>query len=310
MSNLDIKVQDRKGNDLAKFKISASVNVEALMKTIIKNSEKLSKSLHDINRMRLTVGDAKGKALTDKRVILDKFFTKEEMSSEITLIFKDLGAQISWKLVFLIEYFGPILITCFLIAFQKQIYGSTKEYTFNQKIGLIMVIGHYIKRELETLFVHRFSNDTMPFFNVFKNSAHYWLLLGVGSMYFFLHPQYTPPSWASDEIHIGLLVFFCFVEFMNLMCHITLRNLRKPGSSERGIPQGWGFGLVSCANYFWESLAWLTYSISSQCIGSYVFWAVSTFQMLDWAIKKHKRYRKDFGDRYPRSRKAMFPFII
>jgi len=126
-----------------------------------------------------------------------------------------------------------------------------------------MVIGHYAKRELETLFVHRFSNDTMPFFNVFKNSAHYWLLLGVGSMYFFLHPDYTPPSWASDEIHMGLFAFFCFVEFMNLMCHITLRNLRKPGSSERGIPAGWGFDFVSCANYFWESLAWLTYSISS-----------------------------------------------
>ena len=191
-------------------------------------------------------------------------------------MFKDLGRQISWKLVFLIEYFGPILITLTLIVFQKQIYGRTKAYTFGQKIGLAMVLGHYIKRELETLFVHRFSNDTMPFFNVFKNSAHYWLLLGVGSMYFFLHPDYTPPAWASDVTHIALFGFFCFVEFMNLMCHITLRNLRAPGTSARGIPEGWGFGLVSCANYFWESLAWLTYSISSQCFGSYLFWAVST----------------------------------
>jgi very-long-chain enoyl-CoA reductase len=32
--------------------------------------------------------------------------------------------------------------------------------------------------------------------------------------------------------------------------------------------------------------------------------------MLDWAIKKHKRYKKDFGDKYPRGRKAMIPFII
>lgn len=173
-----------------------------------------------------------------------------------------------------------------------------------------MVLGHYAKRELETLFVHRFSNDTMPFFNVFKNSAHYWVLLGFGSMYFFLHPEYTPPAWASDTTHLALLGFFCFVEFMNLMCHITLRNLRAPGSSARGIPKGWGFDTVSCANYFWESLAWLTFSISSQCFGSYLFWLVSTVQMLDWAIKKHKRYKKDFGDEYPKNRKAMFPFII
>lgn len=32
--------------------------------------------------------------------------------------------------------------------------------------------------------------------------------------------------------------------------------------------------------------------------------------MLDWAIKKHKRYKKDMGDKYPRGRYAMVPFVI
>jgi hypothetical protein len=67
--------------------------------------------------MRLTVGDAKGPALADKRITLGKFFTPEEVKGEITLIYKDLGLQISWKLVFLIEYFGPILITVILMVF-------------------------------------------------------------------------------------------------------------------------------------------------------------------------------------------------
>jgi len=192
-------------------------------------------------------------------------------------VFKDLGPQISWKLVFLIEYFGPILITVFLMIFQKAIYGKTTEYSFNQKIGLAMVIGHYAKREYETLFIHRFSNDTMPFFNVFKNSAHYWVLLGFGAMYFYLHPDYTQPAWGSDTTSMILFVAFCFFEFMNFNCHVTLRNLRKPGSSERGIPKGFGFDYSSCANYFWESLCWLTFSIHSQCFGSYLFTAVSFF---------------------------------
>ena len=126
-----------------------------------------------------------------------------------------------------------------------------------------MVIGHYAKRELETLFVHRFSNDTMPFFNVFKNSAHYWILMGFCSMYFLLHPEYTPPQWCSEPLHYVFFGMFCIFEFMNLMCHITLRNLRKPGSTERGIPCSWGFGMVSCANYFWESMCWLTFAVST-----------------------------------------------
>ena len=70
MPSLKIKVDDRKGNQLAQFQVDSSVTVGDLMKNIIKNSEKLSKSLKDINRMRLTVGDAKGKALSDKRVVL------------------------------------------------------------------------------------------------------------------------------------------------------------------------------------------------------------------------------------------------
>ena len=41
--------------------------------------------------MRLTVGDAKGRALSDKRAQISKFFTPAEMSKEIVLVFKDLG---------------------------------------------------------------------------------------------------------------------------------------------------------------------------------------------------------------------------
>ena len=104
------------------------------------------------------------------------------------LFFKDLGPQVSWTTVFLVEYFGPILITLLLVIFQKEIYGKESEYTLNQKLGIFMVLLHYVKREFETVLVHRFSNDTMPFMNIFKNSTHYWLFFGVFNMYFFLHP--------------------------------------------------------------------------------------------------------------------------
>jgi len=172
-----------------------------------------------------------------------------------------------------------------------------------------MLIGHYVKRELETLFVHRFSNATMPFFNIFKNSSHYYLLCGFNIMYFFMHPLYTQPEWADRQATYVCVGFFCFFEFMNLMCHITQMNLRTPGTKERKIPHGWGFDQISCANYFWESLSWLTFAIYSQCFGAYLFWLVSTAQMLDWALKKHRNYKKEFPN-YPKGRKAMFPLLI
>lgn len=66
---------------------------------------------------------------------------------------------------------------------------------------------------------------------------------------------------------------------MNFMTHVTLANLRRhpkdreqlplaaneeradePENKRRGIPDGWGFGLVSCANYLWEICMWFTYA--------------------------------------------------
>jgi len=44
---------------------------------------------------------------------------------------KDLGPQIAWKTVFLVEYAGPIVITLALILWRKQIYGAEQPMNFN-----------------------------------------------------------------------------------------------------------------------------------------------------------------------------------
>ena len=227
----------------------------------------------------------------------------------MTLYFKDLGPQIGWDTVFYIEYAGPIIVTLALLFFRKGIYGRNPALTLNQKLGVFMVLVHYIKRELETAFVHRFSSETMPLINVFKNSFHYYGLFGFLTMYFYLHPDYTPPSWASPAIFYTATALFLIFEFLNLQTHLVLKNLRTPGSTERKIPYGWGFGLVSCANYFWESMAWIVFCVQAQVLGGYVYLAASVYQMAAWAIKKHKRYKEEFPN-YPRNRKAMFPFLF
>ena len=101
-----------------------------------------------------------------------------------------------------------------------------------------MALFHYVKRELETIYVHRFSSDTMPFMNIFKNSAHYWILFGICSMFFFLKPSVEEGSRVVELVLAGMFLVF---EMLNLKCHLILKNLRKAGSTERGIPHGWGF---------------------------------------------------------------------
>jgi very-long-chain enoyl-CoA reductase len=175
---------------------------------------------------------------------------------------------------------------------------------------------HFAKREFETLFIHRFSHDTMPFMNIFKNSAHYHLGSGLFLALAVYGPQYSAMSpyirgtSRNDPVFIwSCTAIWAFAEISNLITHITLRNLRPAGSRKRAIPQGYGFSLVSLPNYFFECLAWFAIALMTGSWTAYGFLIVATGQMYVWAAKKHAAYKKEFGNAYPKGRKAMFPFI-
>lgn len=155
--------------------------------------------------------------------------------------------------------------------------------------------------------MHRFSNETMPLINILWNSTGYWILFGIFTMYYLLDPRLKDE--ASHTKDILSAVFFTVFELLNLKCHMVLKNLRKPGTRERGIPRGFGFDQVSCANYLWEFSSWVAFAFLAEVWGAWVFAACSFYQMFVWALKKHKRYHKEFPD-YPRSRKVMIPFLL
>lgn len=177
---------------------------------------------------------------------------------------------------------------------------------------------HFLKREYETLFVHRFSAATMPAFNIFKNSAHYWILSGFNLAYFLYVPSNSStfawwwPKGLDPEINpavlYGSIALWLFSEVSNYHTHVTLRNLRPAdGSTRRQIPKGYGFDLVTCPNYLFETLAWLAITIlSGGNFAALMFLAVAAGQMALWAKKKEMRYRKEFGSAY-RKKSAMFP---
>lgn len=101
--------------------------------------------------------------------------------SQLTL--KNLGKQINWRLVFYIEYAGPLIIMPLLFLL-----GKKEQYNEIQYIALVLSIIHYIKREYETAYVHVFSRTSMPFKRVFINSIHYWIFFALANgieLYFF-----------------------------------------------------------------------------------------------------------------------------
>lgn len=171
-----------------------------------------------------------------------------------------------------------------------------------------MLMFHYLKREFESVFIHRFSNSTMPFQRIFYNCTYYWGFGGIFIGYFLFHPLYTDYEMPV-ACHFGILGFYLLAQFMNFRTHLILRNLRKPGTKDRGIPEGCGFGYVSCANYLWEILAWTIFALYSKCITSLFFLALMLFTLQDWAMQRHRRYKKEF-EKYPKNRKALIPFVF
>ncbi|KAI8976792.1 3-oxo-5-alpha-steroid 4-dehydrogenase-domain-containing protein [Pilobolus umbonatus] len=248
----------------------------------------------------------------DKKVLsLDKTLEEQGIDDNSTIYFKDLGPQIGWTTVFMIEYAGPLFIHPLFYYLPKIIYRSEFTHSTMQTVTFWLVMLHFLKRELETVFVHRFSHGTMPFMNIFKNSGHYWILSGFNLAYWVYGPWFAMGRAASarNDVWIwGCVAVWAWAELSNLSNHITLRNLRPPGTRVRAIPYGYGFDLVSCPNYLFEFIGWTAVCFLTTSWSAWLFNIVATGQMYLWAVKKHKNYKKDFSN-YPRNRKAMFPFI-
>ncbi|PNS16768.1 hypothetical protein CAC42_4732 [Sphaceloma murrayae] len=240
-----------------------------------------------------------------------KDFTVERtgLRNKSVVYVKDLGPQIAWQTVFVIEYFGPLIIHPLVYLLRPYIFKNAGPASQAQTLSCVLITLHFLKRELETLFVHRFSNATMPARNIFKNSAHYWLLAGANIAFWSYKPGSPTAKLHSPLIIYPALALFVVGELGNLSTHLTLRGLRSAGGKERGIPKGLGFDLVTCPNYMFETVAWVGMWLMTFSLSTGLFVVIAVAQMYLWAIKKEKRYRQEFGDKYKKKRCAMVPFV-
>jgi len=291
---MDITVQTRSRRELARLHLGEDATLRQL-KLAFSNKIKIG-----VERQRFT--SEQTIPLSDDNATLKSL----GVGQNSVLIFKDLGPQISYKTVFLVEYAGPLFIYFFFFLRPSFIYSSEAATTAVQSVAFVAWTFHFAKREFETLFVHRFSNDTMPIFNLWKNCAYYWAFAVVNGYLI------NRPHFGENSSFLSILlpvVLFAIFELGNGVVHLQLRNLRPSGTKKRGVPRGGLFNYVSCPNYTCEIAAWAAFSLLTGSLGSWLFTLVGAGQMFLWAKNKHSKYRKEFRD-YPAERKILIPFII
>ena len=179
--------------------------------------------------------------------------------------------------------------------------------TATQTLAFYYWTAHYVKRILETLFVHNFSRATMPLLNLFKNTSYY---AGAAAIVGFTinAPGYADPGLFPDQtsICLGVAAFF---QLLNFWTHLQLANMRKPGETGYKIPRGLLFRFVCCPNYTTEIYAWLAFALGTQSIAALGFACVGAAQMIEWAFIKYKRLRGLFGPSYPK-RYVILPPVL
>ncbi|GMF39005.1 unnamed protein product [Phytophthora lilii] len=294
----------KRATDFGAVQVAGSAPTVAALKAAFESHARVSRFRQSLKLQR---GDELVALADDNKLLADYGVT-----DGATLVFRDLGPQIGYRTVFVAEYLGPLLFVLGYAARPALIYGAeaaARPLGHTAMLGVAAWTLHFLKREFETFFVHRFSRPTMPLRNLFKNCIYYWSF-GAVVGYPLCHPQYAGPASAA-QVQAGLALM-ALAELLNLCVHVQLRNLRPAeGSKERPIPKGPLFALVSCPNYTFEVLGWVGFSIFTQVAASYVFTVVGFLQMADWALKKHRGYLKSYGDDYKKlRRKAIVPFIL
>ena len=177
-------------------------------------------------------------------------------------------------------------------------------------IPIVLILiwqSHYVYRTFFYPFQQSGKDKPFPIILVFMAIA-FNLMNGYINGYEVFQLHDYPDNWLSTQYFIVGLVVFGFGYFVNKQSERILKNLRKPGETGYKIPSGGFFGWISCPHYFGEIIQWTGWAILTGSTAGWAFVAYTFANLAPRAVAHHRWYREHFQD-YPRSRKALIPYI-
>lgn len=192
----------------------------------------------------------------------------------------------------------PALIVCPFVYFLF-------ESTYNLSLLFISIwILHYFNRTIIYPLRIKTKGKKMPltiacsafFFNVINGffNGYFIALINIEFLNYLL-------------IYFGLFLFLVGF-FINVYSDNKLIKLRRNNEGYQ-IPNGGFFNYISCPNFFGEIIEWLGFSIMTFNLASLSFLIWTCCNLVPRSLAHHKWYLNKF-EKYPKNRKAIFPFLL
>ena len=119
----------------------------------------------------------------------------------------------------------------------NRVWSNTKVYFSKaNRTCIILAMFHYVRRVLECLFLHIYSNPSMVISEFLTMAIEYWGVFGSLFGYSIFHPGYLAPELSEFKYWLYVIIYL-FTEMMNCCCHFALRSLRMRGETRKGIPK-------------------------------------------------------------------------
>ncbi|XP_021481997.1 3-oxo-5-alpha-steroid 4-dehydrogenase 2 isoform X1 [Meriones unguiculatus] len=208
-----------------------------------------------------------------------------------------LPARVAWFL----QELPAFVVSVGMLAWQpRSLFGPPG----NVLLGLFCI--HYFHRT----FIYSLLTKGRPFpALIFLRAAAFCTGNGVLQAYYLIYCAEYPEEWYTDARFCFGVLLFVLGMGVNIHSDHLLRQLRKPGEVTYKIPQGGLFTYVSGANYLGEIIEWMGYALAAWSVPALAFAFFSLCFLGIRAFNHHRFYLKMFKD-YPKSRKALIPFIF
>ena len=204
--------------------------------------------------------------------------------------------------------YGPAAIYC-LSNLPKALAISMDHADRPFLIGIMLVI-HFLKRTLETLFLHKYSGGTDLATSI--SIGIYYTLVSIIISSFLVQ---VPISLYDRNLCSLGIACFLIGQIGNLYHHYILATLRKDddvrdkGLKAYKIPSGGFFNLVTMPHYLFELISWFGIALCSQQINCYLVFFSMLSYLAGRSAATNEWYKRNIKD-YPNNRKNLVPFLF